>query len=261
MRAKLRPAMLGSPSQTFAILRQLGELARYLRTNGSNIWYSERRKLPWWELLHREHWEAVVESVGEAPGRGKALLNARRYLFLRATALPTRALPNEWKVLADGYDAADLTDFYIRMSAELKTALDSYLAVWLDRAAEAVELRPKDAAPSQLIWSPPRWSGDDLVALGPELLDIDLQLLHGLLRDGVTAIRTLARIAHRSPNHVCWVLQEHPAPSGRAIAPIDWGAELRVVRTEPWRRIERRSSATARWAGIDRSSPTVWEST
>ena len=101
-------AMLGSPTLTTAILRQLAELARYLRTNGSNIWYSERLKLPWWELLHREHWEAIVESVGEAPGRGKALLNARRYLFLRATAQPTRALPKQWKVLADGYDAADL---------------------------------------------------------------------------------------------------------------------------------------------------------
>ncbi len=207
-------AMLGTPAQTDAILGQLAELACYLRTNGSNIWYEERLKLPWWELLHREHWEAVVESAGETPGRGKALLNARRYLFLRATAQPTRALPKQWRVLVDGYDAADLPDFHIRMSAELKTALDAYLAVWLDRAAEAVELRRKDTAPSQPFWSPPRWRGSGLAALGPELLDIDLTLLHDYLRDGVTAIRTLARVAHRSPNHVRWTLQEHPASTG-----------------------------------------------
>lgn len=255
---QLRPRMLGSPAQTTAILRQLGELARYLRATGSNIRYNERLKLPWWELLHREHWDAIVESVGEAPGRGKALLNARRYLFLRATALPTRALPNQWKVLADGYDAADLTDFHIRMSAELKTALDAYLAVWLDRAAEAVELRPKDAAPSQPIWSPPRWRGDGVAALGPELLDIDLALLHDHLRDGVTTIRTLARVAHRSPNHVRWALQEHPASAGRPISPIDWNTELPCVRSEPWRRVGNRATNFSR-TKLERPNFVVWE--
>ncbi len=255
---QLRPRMLGSPAQTTAILQQLGELARYLRTNGSTIWYSERLKLPWWELLHREHWEAIVESVGEAPGRGKALLNARRYLFLRASAQPTRALPKQWKVLADGYDAADLTDFHIRMSAELKTALDAYLTVWLDRAAEAVELRPKDAAPNPPVWSPPRWGGDGLAPLGPELLDIDLTLLHDHLRDGLTAIRTLARVAHRSPNHVRWALQEHPASTGRPISPIDWNAELPYVRSEPWRRVGNGATDFSR-TKLERPNLVVWE--
>ncbi|WP_416392970.1 MULTISPECIES: TniQ family protein [unclassified Curtobacterium] len=257
---QLRPAMLGTPAQTDAILGQLAELARYLRTNGSNIWYDDRLKLPWWELLHREHWQAVVESVGETPGRGKALLNARRYLFLRATAQPTRALPKQWRVLVDGYDAADLTDFHIRMSAELKTALDAYLAVWLDRAAEAVELRRKDTAPSQPVWSPPRWRGSGLAALGPELLDIDLTLLHDHLRDGVTAIRTLARVAHRSPNHVRWTLQEHPASTGRPISPIDWNTELQEVRAEPWRRAGHRRSADSP-GKLQRANLVVWERT
>lgn len=255
---QLRPRMLGSPAQTTAILQQLGELARYLRMNGSDIRYDERLKLPWWELLHREHWEAIVERVQGAPGRGRALLNARRYLFLRATAQPTRALPKQWKVLADGYDAADLTDFHIRMSAELKTALDAYLAVWLDRAGESVELRPKDAAPNLPAWSPPRWGGDGAAALGPELLDIDLALLHDHLRDGVTAIRTLARVARRSPNHVRWALQEHPASTGCPISPINWNAELPGVRPEPWRRVGNRATDFPRMK-LERPNLVTWE--
>jgi hypothetical protein len=183
------------------------------------------------------------DGDGTSGDRGSATDDARRYLFLRATAQPMRALPRQWRMLADGYDAADLTDFHIRMSAELKTALDAYLAVWLDRAAEVVELRPKKAAPSQPVWSPPRWGGSGLASLGPELLDIDLTLLHDHLRDGVAAIRTLARVAHRSPNHVRWTLQEHPASTGRPILPIDWITELQEVRAEPWRRAEHRRPA------------------
>lgn len=91
-------------------------------------------------------------------------------------------------------------------------------------------------------------------------VDVDLALLHDHLRDGVTTIRTLARVAHRSHNHVRWALQEHPASTGRPISPIDWNAELPCVRSEPWRRVGNEATDGPR-TKLERPNSVVWERT
>jgi len=86
--------MLGAPAQTTANLRQLGELARYLAASATHINYSTRRQhVPWWQLLDQTHWNMICASVSTLTGGPRRLLNARRYLYLRATAQTISALP------------------------------------------------------------------------------------------------------------------------------------------------------------------------
>ncbi|WIB42686.1 TniQ family protein [Curtobacterium sp. MCLR17_058] len=230
---RLRPAMLGAPAQTTAILRQLGELARYLAASTPLINYSTRRRhLPWWQLLDQTHWDMICASVGTFTGSRQRLLNARRYLYLRATAQPTSALPVPWAVTANGRDAAEYTDFQIRMTAQLQLALDAYLEAWLGVTIDAVNAydRGKGTCPTA-VWEPPRWAGPEVVHLGPELDDIDVPALHELVGSGVTTVRALAAVVQRTPQHVRWALRKHPVPSDQPVLPIDWSLHLREV---PW---------------------------
>ncbi|TDN44404.1 TniQ protein [Curtobacterium flaccumfaciens] len=230
---RLRPAMLGAPTQTTAILRQLGELARYLAASTPLINYSTRRRhLPWWQLLDQTHWDMICASVGTFTGSRQRLLNARRYLYLRATAQPTSALPVPWAVTANGRDAAEYTDFQIRMTAQLQLALDAYLEAWLGVTIDAVNAydRGKGTCPTA-VWEPPRWAGPEVVHLGPELDDIDVPALHELVGSGVTTVRALAAVVQRTPQHVRWALRKHPVPSDQPVFPIDWSLHLREV---PW---------------------------
>jgi len=230
---RLRPAMLGTPAQTTAILRQLGELARYLAASTPHINYSTRRQhLPWWQLLNQTHWDMICASVGTFSGGPRRLLNARRYLYLRATAQPLSALPTAWAVVANGRDAAEHTEFQIRMTAQLQLALDAYLEAWLAVTIDAVNAydRGNGTCPAA-VWEPPRWAGREAMHLGPEIDDLDVPALHELVGSGVTTVRALAAAVHRTPQHVRWALRRHPVPSDQPVFPIDWSAHLREV---PW---------------------------
>lgn len=230
---RLRPAMLGTSAQTTAILRQLGELARYLAASEPSINYAIRRHhLPWWQVLKPTHWDMICASVGTFTGGPRRLRNARRYLYLRATAQPLSALPTPWAIVADGRDAAEYTDFQIRMTAQLQVALDAYLEAWLAVTIDAVSAydQGKGTSPAA-VWEPPRWAGRETVNLGPEIDDINVPALHDLVSSGVTTVRALAAAACRTPQHVRWALRRHPVPSDQPIVPIDWSSHLREV---PW---------------------------
>jgi hypothetical protein len=233
---RLRPTMLGAPVQTTAILRQLGELARYLAASTPQINYSTRRRhLPWWQLLDQKHWDMICASVSTFTGGPRRLLNARRYLYLRATAQPISALPAPWAVVANGRDAAEYTEFQIRMTAELQLALDAYLEAWLAVTIDAVNAydRGKGTCPAA-VWEPPRWAGREALHLGPEIDDLDVPALHELVGSGVTTVRALAAAVHRTPQHVRWALRRHPVPSNQPVSPIDWSPHLREVSWRPY---------------------------
>lgn len=238
---RLRPAMLGTPAQTTAILRQLGELARYLAASEPCINYATRRRhLPWWRILEPVHWDMICASVGTFSGGPRRLRNARRYLYLRATAQPLSALPSAWAVVANGRDAAEYTDFQIRMTAQLQVALDAYLEAWLAITIDAVNTydQGKGTSPAA-VWEPPRWAGREAVSLGPEIDDIDVPALHNLVASGVTTVRALAAAARRTPQHVRWALRRHPVPSDQPIFPIDWSPHLREIPWQPYLPVKR----------------------
>ncbi|WP_176491554.1 TniQ family protein [Curtobacterium sp. 'Ferrero'] len=244
---RLRPAMLGTPAQTTAILRQLGELARYLAASEPGINYATRqRHLPWWQLLEPTHWDMICASVGTFTGGPRRLLNARRYLYLRATAQPISALPTPWAVVANGRDAAEYTDFQIRMTAQLQIALDAYLEAWLTSTIDAVSAYDRGKGTSPVaVWEPPRWAGREAVHLGPEIDDIEVPALHDLVASGVTTVRALAAATRRTPQHVRWALRRHPVPSDQPIFPIDWSAHLRQIPWQPYLPVTHRNGNDA----------------
>jgi len=226
---KLRPSMLGTPEQATAVLQQLGELAGWLRLNPSPINYVARRYLRWSGLLPEADWRLLSSSVGEDPGRGRRLLNAQRYAWLRLTAAGTRDLPQHLEFRTQAPDAAEYTRFITTMSAELRDAIDDYLTAWLPKHRmvgtfpEVGHVRAFEDEP--LVWAPPRWrpSGSPLV---PELDDIDFIQLHDRVRAGEYALTHLAIDLQRSPRHVRWALAEHPVPSGQPRTTINWKSRI-----------------------------------
>lgn len=113
------------------------------------------------------------------------------------------------------------------MTAELKTALDSYLTAWITRFEPPTAPRSAEnvRATVTVSWSPERFVHTN-AALGPELDDIDIVRIHDMLDSGTHALWTLADAVERTPRHVRWAISAHPLPSGALITPIDWLPEL-----------------------------------
>ncbi|MEB0265066.1 TniQ family protein [Cryobacterium sp. 10I5] len=231
---RLRPSMFGTDGQTDSVLRQLCDLTLVLRASPGPINYGLRLRMPIYQLLMDEHWNLLSASVGEAPGKNRRLLNARRYAFLRMSAAAPRDLPPPLRfrpTVKD--DIADHTKFIITMSAEMKIAIDQYLVGWLCRFEHLVDTDAPQ--PLTVAWEPARFvhPGADLA---PELDDINLAVLHEHIGNGETALGRLAKIVDRTPRHVRWAIAAHPLPSGTLITPIDWTTEWGVLtdRVETW---------------------------
>lgn len=165
---RLRPSLLGTPKQTDDILRQICELALILREEVGPIDYERRIGIPDDQLLLEDHWNILTASVGEAPGRQRRHLNARRYAFLRMSAAAPRDLPRPLQFRAHSSDAADHTAFILTMSAELKSAIDQYLTETEDHLLPALPgwlraLLPAPREPSVLDLS----SDDQLTLRSP----------------------------------------------------------------------------------------------
>jgi len=222
---QLRPDMLGTPSQQLHVLRQLSELATYLRANPAPIHYSRRRHLAWWSLLPPDHWKLLAESAGESPGLEPKLLRARRYLFLRATGTGTRDLPRRWQIVPSTHDAADYTEFLTTMTSGLAHAMDQYLGEWLRIRGDTSHRRGlpplHSSKPAPVVWNPPRWN-DPEACLAPELRDIDLDTLHAYVRAGRYSISAMARVVDRTPRHVRWALSAFPVVASGEPQSIDW---------------------------------------
>lgn len=248
---RLRPSMLGTPQQTGDILRQLCELALVLRAHPGPIDYEHRLTLPTHHLLRPEHWHAISDAVAEDPGKDRRLRNARRYAFLQMTGAAPDDLPPPLRMTTGTSDVAEYTAFLMTMTAELKVAIDEYLAAWLrwtdDRAAPSL---PTSANGRVVVaHEPPRFTHPG-AKLAPELDDIDLPTLHELIGNGTTALGQLAAAVNRTPRHVRWAITAHPAPSGQLVCPIDWDSELRSLPPQPRTRmlpIEPRESWTDPW--------------
>lgn len=217
---RLRPDMLGTPSQTRSILRQLCDLAIVLRASPGPINYEKRRKLDFTQLLLPEHWRTLTDSIGEQPGLERRLMNAQRYAFMRVTATSPVELPQGLRFRKSAPDAADYSAFLLSMSAELKDGIDTYLAAWLARFETPAGRRPSPAT-----WAPARFRhrGADL---GRELEDIDVDTLNALRTGGETNVRRMAAVLDRSSRHVRWAISEYPLSTGRKTQTVDWTTHL-----------------------------------
>lgn len=216
---KLRPSMLGNPEQTTSILRQLIELALALRAAPGPIDYQQRQQLDTSRLLEEKHWHLICASARHDAGRARRLLNARRYAFMRITATAPRALPEHLRFQSHVPDAANYTDFLLRMTAELKAAIDAYLSSWLTVTAPPHPSMPPNSP--VVAWSPVRFAHPG-ASLGYELGDIDINLLHDRNGAKTPVLATLASKQGRPLRHVRWAITEFPPSTGEPLAAIKW---------------------------------------
>lgn len=212
--------MLGTPSQTWSILRQICDLAIVLRASPGPIDYEARRKLDFTQLLLLEHWRTLTDSIGEQPGLERRLMNAQRYAFMRVTATSPAELPQRLRFRKSAPDAADYSAFLFSMSAELKRGIDTYLSAWLARFET-----PARTGPSPVTWVPPR-SRHGSADVGLELEDIDVDTLNALRAGGETSVRRMAAMLDRSSRRVRWAISEYPLSNGRKTQAIAWAALL-----------------------------------
>ncbi|MGK9148455.1 hypothetical protein KXS11_12585 [Plantibacter flavus] len=88
----------------------------------------------------------------------------------------------------------------------------------LNRYAEAFLLAHGD-------WYPITWTPDvsvDLDRPGPEITDLNVNLLHSMLRNGMHTHRTLADALGVSTRRVARVIDAVPPLCGQAVMDVDW---------------------------------------
>ncbi|ROR36642.1 TniQ protein [Curtobacterium sp. JUb34] len=193
--------------------------------------YGQRRRLlNGSTIISLEHWRALCDAANADPGGHRRLTLARWHLYLRATGDDVATLPAAIRGVRRKHDAADLTSFGIRLTAELVDGIDAYLAGLL---RSLVSCDPQGACSAQasepVVWAPPRLSTD--AAIGPEIDDIDYESIHAMLSDRTRSLGSIARAVNRTPAHVRLAIDSKPPSSGLASSRIDWCGVLE--RSEP----------------------------
>jgi len=206
----LRPQMLGDESTATTLIHCLTELAIILRRVPRKINYAGRLRLPWQDILSREHWLMICDVAGHHPGSTSRLRNAQRYAFQRVTLAPTRLLPEHLAIGRHRQDAAEYSAFRRGVTEGLQNALDAYVENVLRNFG----------IDEPVTWAPSRREAT-LAAPGRELGDIDWPLLHALRQRGSTDSR-LARELHRSSRHVRWAGDLRPHRATANAVKHDW---------------------------------------
>jgi hypothetical protein len=205
----LRPNMLGTSDQTRALLAGIGELARAVDHADQIVDYSMRTGRVQ-NLLPREHWERLAESINSDPGEHRRHRNATRYLWQRLTGKGLDKLPWHIRIGLTRDDSNEYTVFCTRMTAELQGALDRYGQALLH---------------NQGIWEPVTWAPDVLVDIGwpgPEITDLNVDSLHAMLLDGIVSHRRLAKSLGVTTRQVLRAIDATPPATGRKVSHVDW---------------------------------------
>ncbi|TFD07530.1 TniQ family protein [Cryobacterium sp. TMT1-66-1] len=208
--AILRPNMLGTSEETHGLLAGISELAHTIDDGDFVIDYPKRTDLPATELLPRTHWELLADSVFSDPGTHRRLRNARRYLWQRITAAGVDKFPDALRIGLTRDDSAEYTNFCTRMTAELQNAFDRYGQAFLR---------------SHGSWEPVTWTPDVVVGVGwpgTEITDLDVDLLHTMLLDGLITRRRLAETLRVSSRQVLRAIDAAPPATGRSVRHVDW---------------------------------------
>jgi hypothetical protein len=216
--AMLRPNMLGGRPQTDALLAGISELAHTIDDAGVVIDYPRRAELPSAELLPPAHWERLAASIRIRPGTDRRIRNARRYLWQRLTGADIRDFPEDLRVKTSRDDTAEYTIFRTQLTADLQQALDRYGRAFLL---------------SQGIDEPVTWSPNAAPGLnwpGPEILDLNIERLHSMLRSGIYNHRRLADALRVTPRRILRAIDAAPPPTVYRITHLDWHEQLPPLR-------------------------------
>lgn len=221
-----RIVALGDERARATTIEALTRLWNAAREDPTPINYDRRRLLlNGSTIISAEHWRALCDAANTDPGEHRRLTLARWHLYLRATGDDAATLPASIRGVRRKHDAADLTSFGIRLTAELGDGIDAYLAGLLHLLASSDAQAARSAqAPEPIVWAPQRLSTDPVV--GPEIDDIDHDTIHAMLSEGTHSLRSIARAVDRTPEHVRLAIDANPPSSGRVTAHIAWCDEL-----------------------------------
>ncbi|MFF9564351.1 TniQ family protein [Leifsonia sp. NPDC014704] len=208
--ALIRPNMLGTWQQANTLIAAISRLAHSIDHHDLVIDYPRRAALPVRDLLPRTHWSRLCESIKIFPGKERRHRNARRYLWQRITGTGIRDLPGDLRVGTTRDDTAEYTVFCTEITRDIQRGLDNYAHAFLNH----------HGIHEPITWSPPappgkRWPG-------AEILDLDVPLLHSMLRSGIYSHRRLAEALHTTPRRVLRAINAAPPPTVRRPDHPDW---------------------------------------
>ncbi|MEV1007270.1 TniQ family protein [Streptomyces sp. NPDC049881] len=202
-----------------AISLGLYALADYLDQEGSPIDYDRRRAVDYRDLLPLDTWTQLCRDIEFDAGGVRRHLFARALLFERISGLPATVAPAAY---------APATTELRTMLRTFETDLTPGLVSQLEQHAREFLAR-QGIHDEPLTWQPPTDIIDGLDLPGCDLGDIDLGLLHRLIRDESLTTAGAARRLGVSHDAVRFVLQEQPAPPRRS-AMWERGATIRRAR-------------------------------
>ncbi|MDX2757253.1 TniQ family protein [Streptomyces europaeiscabiei] len=202
-----------------AISVGLSVLADYLDKEGSPIDYDRRRATDYRDLLPLDTWTQLCRDIEFEAGGVRRHQFARALLFERISGLPATLAPAAY---------APATQELRTMLRTFETDLTPALVGQLEEHAREF-LAGQGIHDEPLTWQPPTDIIDGLELPGCDLGDIDLGILHGLIRDESLTTAGAARRLGVSHDAVRFVLQEQPAPPRRS-AMWERGATIRRAR-------------------------------
>lgn len=202
-----------------AISLGLSALADYLDQEGSPIDYDRRRALDYRDLLPQDTWTQLCRDIEFEAGGVRRHLFARALLFERISGLPTTVAPAAYAPATTELRTM-LRTFETDLTPALVSQLEEYAREFLAR--QRIHDEP-------LTWQPPTNIIKGLDLPGCDLGDIDLGILHRLIRGESLTTAQSARRLGVSHDAVRFVLQEQPAPPKRS-AMWERGATIRRAR-------------------------------
>jgi len=173
-------------------------LADYLHGHDCPINYRRRRTLDYSSLLTAPTWQRICRDLDIRSGGDKRTRLARCHLYATVSGSPARYAP--WFI--------DINDFSVA-SANFPALLTPPLATALD--TEAQRFLDERGIDEPVTWSPPQHLLADLTLPGADQNDIDLTLLHRLVRQPL-AFSNIAQQLGTSLDAVRYALTLQPAP-------------------------------------------------
>ncbi|MBN9632073.1 MAG: TniQ family protein [Actinobacteria bacterium] len=210
----LRHNMLGTSRQTNAVLAGISELGHTVDKHDLVIDYPRRLNLPLSQMLPFPHWQLLAASVRMIPGADRRHRNVRRYLWQRLTGCGIREFPEQLRMGRSRGDTFEYTLFCTQMTVDLQRGLDGYAQAFLEH----------HGIHEPVTWSPPPAAGTRWV--GPEILDLDIDRLHYLLRCVTYIHRQLSDALQVSPRRIVRAIDKAPPPTVHNITHLNWSQHL-----------------------------------
>lgn len=137
-----------------------------------------------------------------------------RAVSQRLTGSGIQDFPDELRVGVSHGDTAQYTLFRTQLTIDLQRGLDAYAQAFLEH----------HGIQEPVIWSPPAPPGVKWV--GPELLDLDVNRMHTMLRFETYNHRRLADALNVSPRRVVRAIDAAPTPTVYRITHLAWSEQL-----------------------------------